>query len=154
MHFLFLCTHIHIYRYICLQISHGRSPPTVPPLEKLVAISVDVWRHKVALGLIAQHLHKSFHNKKILCNLLWNDVMRYGGFNLFAYFRCPKNWGQSGFKDVLLAVFYLGKLGRSGFNDVFYQFLIPWTSGQGGFQRCFRCPDIGEMIWQRCLGVS
>ena len=106
---MFESIHIYVfmqtYPYIPLhmpQISHGRSPPTVPPLQKLVAISVDVWRHEVALGLIAQHLHKSFHSKKILCNLLWNDVMRYRWFQFVCVFSCifdtPKIGGQRGFK--------------------------------------------------------
>lgn len=153
---MFLCTHIHIYRYICLQISHGRSPPTVPPLEKLVAISVDVWRHKVALGLIAQHLHKSFHNKKILCNLLWNDVMRYRWFQFVCVFSCifdtPKIGGKVVAKYVLLAVFYLGKIGAKWFQRCVLPIVDSLNIGARWVSSfCFRCPEIGEMIWHRCL---
>lgn len=146
----------HIYRYICLQISHGRSPPTVPPLEKLVAISVDVGRHEVALGLIAQHLHKSFRNKKILCNLLWNDVMRYRWFQFVCVFSCifdtPKIGGKVVSKYVLLAVFYLGKIGAKWFQRCVLPIVDSLNIGARWVSSfCFRCPEIGEMIWHRCL---
>ena len=53
--------------------------------------------NQVALGLVAQHLHKSFHNKKILCNLQnWlhtyyliklfhGDIISYHIMNIYEY---------------------------------------------------------------------
>jgi hypothetical protein len=53
--------------------------------------------NQVALGLVAQHLHKSFHNKKILCNLqnllhtyyliklFHGDIISYHIMNIYEY---------------------------------------------------------------------
>ena len=62
--------------------------------------------NQVALGLVAQHLHKSFHNKKILCNLQnWlhtyyliklfhGDIISYHIMNIYIYtYSNRTTWG-------------------------------------------------------------
>ena len=83
----------------------------------------------MALGLIAQHLHKSFHNKKILCTFFCGnsgDVMKVVAHTYcLCVFSIPRILGAKWFQRC----FYFENGGKAVFKDVFLLFFDSWNIG-------------------------